>query len=428
MDVWESVLSTTDRRRLNLIGETRWWAKYAALKKIFGPTGNQEKSLLVELLVVFETIEASSKIKPDTRSCAKAYREAFLKYELDLTAFILRAIFDQTTHLSNYLQTHNLDILKAFNLVKLTIKNLEKIREEFPKIKKQANQFIEWANAKLEERDAESIILSNFTEERMRTKKNLSGEKARDHIFENAEEKYRIKTFNNIIDNAISAMTEQFDVLNNAFYADISLLDPRNFQEIAKKGLDSPALETLTLKLQPFFTCPDSNLNAESLRHELLKLAESWDVIQSSVLEEYEVRIELRESEEEEEEEEEDEEQLLNSKAENKNKTKHESCKNCCVCTYRLLKKYNFLTGAFPKLSVAYRYILTLSFSQVACERSFSHLKNIKTRLRNSKNQDKLETFMLMAIEGDILEQLEVDNVIDELADKSSTLRKMLII
>ncbi|KAL7305743.1 hypothetical protein TKK_0001993 [Trichogramma kaykai] len=335
-----------DRRRFNLNGKTRWWAKDAALKKIFSPTGNREKSLLVELLVVFEIIEANSKTKPDTRSCAKAYTEAFLKYESVLTAFVLQAIFDQKMFLSNYLQKINFDILKAFNLVKLSTKNVEKIREEFPKIKKQADQFIEWTNQKLEERDTESIILSNFTEERVRTKKILSGEKARDHVFENVK------------DNAISAMPERFDVLNNTFYADITL-------------------ETFTLKLQSFFTCRNSNINAESLRQELLKLTESWDVIQSSVLEKYEVRNELRETEEEEQQ------QLLHSKKENQNKTKHES---------------------------------------FACERSFSHMKNIKTRLRNSMNQDKLGSFMLMAIEGYILEKLKVDNVIDELVDKSSTL------
>ncbi|KAL7305524.1 hypothetical protein TKK_0002260 [Trichogramma kaykai] len=146
MEIWESILAEKDRRRLNLIGETRGWAKDAALVKIFGTSGHKEYSLLVDLLIIFEATEANSKTKPDARSSAKAFREAFLKYESILTAFVLRALFDQTTHLSKYLQTDSLDILKAFNMVKSTIKNVEKIRDEFKTIKEEADQFIKWAN------------------------------------------------------------------------------------------------------------------------------------------------------------------------------------------------------------------------------------------------------------------------------------------
>lgn len=41
--------------------------------------------------------------------------------------------------------------------------------------------------------------------------------------------------------------------------------------------------------------------------------------------------------------------------------------------------------------------------------------------------QDKLEAFMLMAIEQDILESISIDEIIDFVATKSSTLTNMLV-
>lgn len=36
MDKWETTVNDPHRKRLNLIGETRWWAKASALSKVFG--------------------------------------------------------------------------------------------------------------------------------------------------------------------------------------------------------------------------------------------------------------------------------------------------------------------------------------------------------------------------------------------------------
>ena len=71
--------------------------------------------------------------------------------------------------------------------------------------------------------------------------------------------------------------------------------------------------------------------------------------------------------------------------------------------------------------------ILTLSVTQVACERSFSTLKFIKNRLRSTTAQDHLEAFMLMSCEKDILMSLDTDEVVDMVAKKSSLMRRLLI-
>lgn len=67
---------------------------------------------------------------------------------------------------------------------------------------------------------------------------------------------------------------------------------------------------------------------------------------------------------------------------------------------------------AFTNFFLAYEYILTLPFTQVNCERSFSKLKIIKNRLRSSLGQDKLEAFMLISVEKELLEEVTFQDIL----------------
>ena len=62
----------------------------------------------------------------------------------------------------------------------------------------------------------------------------------------------------------------------------------------------------------------------------------------------------------------------------------------------------------------------------MACEQSFSTLKFIKNRLRTRLSQDNLEAFMLMATEKEVLMNLDADDVIERVAEKSKLLRTLL--
>jgi len=54
---------------------------------------------------------------------------------------------------------------------------------------------------------------------------------------------------------------------------------------------------------------------------------------------------------------------------------------------------------AYSRLLLAYKFIITLSCTQVRCETAFSNLKYILNRLRNCLSQDYMDTFLLMNIE-----------------------------
>ena len=92
--------------------------------------------------------------------------------------------------------------------------------------------------------------------------------------------------------------------------------------------------------------------------------------------------------------------------------TSGKSCRNCLLCCFRILFKYSLHASAYSNLFLVYKYLLTLSFTQVSCERAFSKLKIVKTRLRSSLSNELLETFMLMSIEKDLLSEISVDDII----------------
>jgi len=77
------------------------------------------------------------------------------------------------------------------------------------------------------------------------------------------------------------------------------------------------------------------------------------------------------------------------------------------ICCYSALIKYNLFSNTYPTLTIAYQFLLTLPVIQVDCERSFSILKYLKNWLRNSMTNEHLDSFMLMAIENNILMELE---------------------
>ncbi|XP_048491478.2 uncharacterized protein LOC125492800 [Beta vulgaris subsp. vulgaris] len=79
-----------------------------------------------------------------------------------------------------------------------------------------------------------------------------------------------------------------------------------------------------------------------------------------------------------------------------------------------------FLTGlnCFPNAFIAYRILLTIPVT-VAAERSFSKLKLLKSYLRSTMLQERLNGLAVIAIENDLLEKIEYEELVDDFASKS---------
>jgi hAT family C-terminal dimerisation region len=94
------------------------------------------------------------------------------------------------------------------------------------------------------------------------------------------------------------------------------------------------------------------------------------------------------------------------------------------ICALELLHELNTHGAFYTSLYQAYKFALTLSCTQVSCERVFSVLKIIKNRLRSSLGQDLLEDLMLLYVERDFV--FDYIKVIDDIASSSIELSRLL--
>ena len=94
------------------------------------------------------------------------------------------------------------------------------------------------------------------------------------------------------------------------------------------------------------------------------------------------------------------------------------------------LSQLQSCSTAYENLYLAYKYLMTLSFTQCSCERSFSRLKLVKSRLRSTLKQCNLESLMLIAVEREISYKLKNDkeNILDSYAKTSKELSEYLLI
>ena len=69
-----------------------------------------------------------------------------------------------------------------------------------------------------------------------------------------------------------------------------------------------------------------------------------------------------------------------------------------------------------------YAIAVVIPISSATAERSFSVLKTVKTRIRSSMLQGRLEVLLLMAVEREILLSLDKERIIDVFAKTSTQL------
>ncbi|KAL8058496.1 hypothetical protein ABFX02_03G022400 [Erythranthe guttata] len=77
----------------------------------------------------------------------------------------------------------------------------------------------------------------------------------------------------------------------------------------------------------------------------------------------------------------------------------------------------------FPNVMVAYRKLLTILVTVASAERSFSKLKLLKSYLRSTMAQERLNALTILCIEKNMLESISYDSIIDDFASKSATRR-----
>ena len=74
----------------------------------------------------------------------------------------------------------------------------------------------------------------------------------------------------------------------------------------------------------------------------------------------------------------------------------------------------------FPNASIAYRVLLTIPVTVASAERSFSKLKLLKSYMRTTMTQERLNYLATIALEDDMLEQINYEGMIKDFISKNA--------
>lgn len=80
----------------------------------------------------------------------------------------------------------------------------------------------------------------------------------------------------------------------------------------------------------------------------------------------------------------------------------------------------NNIVSTFPNVEIILRIFLTLMVTNASDERSFSTLKRVKTYLRNSLSQERLNALSVLYINSDLLKSLDFSEILNKFADTKS--------
>ena len=78
------------------------------------------------------------------------------------------------------------------------------------------------------------------------------------------------------------------------------------------------------------------------------------------------------------------------------------------------------VVDCYPNVSIAYRILLTMPVTVASAERSFSKLKLLKSYLRLSMSQERLNDLTILCIEKNMLENIDVDTIINDFASRNA--------
>ena len=277
---------------------------------------------------------------------------------------------------------------------------LSKIARDFAAIYQHATTFISGVNDRLSE---EGIHLTTDLPEICATR--------RAHEVQSAEKSFEINCHNVILDTVVLTINNRFSQ-HKELYKEIACFDPKRFEEVKTQ----PEMINLTTIAEAL-----PEIDTVSLKAELLSFASNYHQLKQGLFPgNDDNRSDLSDDSD-------DEEDVENP---SKVMVKEAACKNCLSCAFRLLSHYKLCSTAYENLSLAYKYLVTLSVTECSCERSFSKVKLIKTRLRSLLTQENLQSLMIIAIQIDLTLELKnnKEDIIDKFATSSKELGSLLLL
>lgn len=412
MNVWVEVAKTTpnfnSKKRLKLIGKTRWSSKEEAVKSIIENESNFYVLIKALLNVCsLDNLEGAALIN------ASNNLNAWLRYDNVVVIFITHKIFSSVTATTKSLQKMGLTILEGVGLLKTCKQQLEKSKNLLQDYIEQADQFVQNVNALLNnDEEIKSLdcdcYISLPTEDEKQKKINRITNSFHDFIerLQHEIDERILSQFDDSesIHHEILYLNPQSTV--ETFLTDENCVSLRKLCEINKISDENAAKDELKKFNSEFI----QYLN----RSELVSVLNDNNDLQNGSADEEELTL-LIESES-------DAEETL---ADLKSVRVHSMNKNKCSCFECILEYISSKEDRLTKyghIFKLYKYVATLPSTQVKCERDFSKLKLTKNRLRSSLGEKSLENLMLISAESKMFKKINLNNVIDEIIASSTRL------
>jgi hypothetical protein len=405
MDVWnkwvkaESV-GSGKLRKLVKLGKTRWWSAFKAISRIC----DEPQSYFILLGALWE-LSTCAQSSVATKRLSDGLLTKYLKFGTLLTAIVLRKILAEFNPVTNYLQTRGLDLSKAIEMVNFEQNIVMGFRTKFQEFYDEAEKFeleVQDLIDKNESKDFDLMLESKLPQRAVRRKKHFFDE-APDEPHENGpKDSYKVDTFLPVIDRLTGEISTRFNERNSELYAEMTNLNPMKYHILADPN--SFSMHHLAAL---------SNVDESELKEELVHFAKNHQHLGKEVSDS-ECAVDS-----------DSEDEPL--KSEKGNPFCQGNCANCLGCILTLLTGYRLHCRSYNKLYQCLKTALTLPCTVVSCERVFSKLRFIKSRLRALLGQELLESLLLCNVEVDMLKEISNESVYKKLSLKSSEFKKLLM-
>lgn len=392
-------------KRLKRVDTTRWNSQSSALTTVL-----ETFLAILDLLDAVRNGEGAS----DRRAGSDAGNlKSYMTTERFVySAVIFKKLFLLLHPLSKMLQSPDLDLFAAADMVNQTKKHIFSIRNEesFQQLVIEAKTFMSSLK--------EDIEFASLPIIRSRKKK-MAGELTYDEVESDSLKHFKINTYYTVIDHINGQIDSRFNNQNQDLLKDLSLLTHRRILEVKQKSGNLPndafyfyALiykkfidkDALINEYCHFVNYYEELLKSKQLPNQMhLKKGTNFHPNDSDLSNDSDSDSDIDDD--------------FSYEVQEPHNSRSMVSLFSLFCTAKL-------QTVFPNLYMAIKIAVTLPVSSTTTERSFSKLKLIKTRLRSTMGANRLEGLMRMSCEFDI--DIDYEEVINTFSSFSPKLQNAL--
>jgi len=373
--------------RMKNFSSTRWTSHGRALTVI-----------LDKYKAVMNTLEElSNSTERETSSMASNLMSTISSFKFVIHLLLMRNIFEHTTPLSMYLQSLSLDFITALTMIDNCANKLSELRNEL-----HLDALLAEAKRFSLENELEEIW---FPEKRVQRRKRMAGENTNDEIVSNPKDDFKIHVYYTVLDQISTSITTRFEG-SREILSDLTLL---SVDRLIATSKGCPIPKDSFVYLDKWIP----NLQIDQLKLEYSTFADNFLKFKSNiVIEKLHDKVIISESEAD------------TSADSDQGNNEVTETKMTVLNVLKLLNTFN-LISAFPNMYMAYKFLCTIPATSVSSERTFSKLKLIKTRIRSTMVQKRLDSLMLLSCEKDVI--INPDEAINKYANTSKLLQEALL-